>query len=316
MSSRSLRYLIPLPLLLMALLNGWFAFRTLAANVEAIRHYTRMHAMVYVMDDEAGRLDVKLMPPGADYSEAETVRLYPDTQVFLFSSSDLTVYVNPEDHAQARLGGFRMWLFPILFLLECIPLLIAAYFLATLEDSFGWKYCTPAPWLEEAGFLDLDRRPGSLSARFKRSSLRAALIWGAVGLGVGLLFASDVTFVKRVTYIDCGLAWFFAFALYAYHGSTYRLWADEEGMKAGSTLVWKAVPWRQIKRIENRLGSLFTPSDWLAQLNNLQTRVKYVRFADEYDETLLRMPENLAGPLQEILAFSRTKTSMHPAATD
>ncbi len=296
------RYAIPLPLFIMAAVNLWILLQMVAKNVAAIRRYAPVHGEIYQWDED-GEIVVKLLPSGADYSEAERVKMQAGSTFLIGSRDSVTVYVNPSDKAQARLGGFRMWMAagPLLGM-ESFVLLAIGYFLATLKRPFGWAYCTAPPW-----------RPNPLdpTARFSKSSLKACFFWGDsdLSLPLALSFYSELTLIKRVNLIDGGLLWFFAFMLNACYTVTYQLSANQEGMSATSLLAWKAVRWDQVKSIEDRtVRAMSKPSgDWYSQISNLRTQDRYTCFVDGHGETLLRIPEDLFGPVAAILQLARTE---------
>jgi hypothetical protein len=298
------RYAIPLPLFLMAAVNLWILLQMVAKNVAAIRRYAPVHGEIYQWDED-GEIVVKLLPSGADYSEAERVKMQAGSTFLIGSRDSVTVYVNPSDKAQAQLGGFRMWIVPFLLGMESFVLLAIGYFLATLKRPFGWGYCTAPPW-----------RPNPLdpTARFSRSSLKACFFWGGFGLviAVGAVFYSELTLIKRVNLIDGGLLWFFAFMLNACYTVTYQLSANQEGMSAASLLAWKAVRWDQVKSIEDRtVRAMSRPSgDWYSQISNLRTQDRYTCLVDGHGERLLRIPEDLFGPVAAILQLARTRTGL------
>jgi hypothetical protein len=174
------RYAIPLPLFIMGAVNLWILIGTVTKNVAAIRHYTPVHGEIYQWDED-GKIVVKLLPPGADYSEAEQVKMQAGSTFLIDGRDGVTVYVNPSDKTQAQLGGFRMWIVPFLLSMESGILLAAGYFLVTLKRPLGWAYCTAPPWRPN---------PVDPTARFSRSSLKACFFWGGLGLviAVGAVF--------------------------------------------------------------------------------------------------------------------------------
>jgi hypothetical protein len=298
------RYAIPLPLFIMGAVNLWILIGTVTKNVAAIRHYTPVHGEIYQWDED-GKIVVKLLPPGADYSEAEQVKMQAGSTFLIDGRDGVTVYVNPSDKTQAQLGGFRMWIVPFLLSMESGILLAAGYFLVTLKRPLGWAYCTAPPWRPN---------PVDPTARFSRSSLKACFFWGGLGLviAVGAVFYSELTLIMRVNLIDGGLLWFFAFMINACYTVTYRLSANQEGMSATSLLAWKAVRWDQVKSIQDRtVRAMSKPSgDWYSQISNLRTQDRYTCFVDGHGETLLRIPGDLFGPVAAILQLARARTGL------
>jgi hypothetical protein len=304
MKFRLVRYAIPFPLFVMAAVNLGLFIQLMVRNIAAIRHYAPVHGEIYQWDED-GKIVVKLLPPGADYSEAETVKMQAGSTFLIGGRDEVTVYVNPADKSQARLGGFRMWIVPFLLIVESGILLAVGYFLTTLKRPFGWAYCTAPPW-----------RPNlqDPTARFSKSRLKACVFWGGLGLVVaaGAVFYSELTLIKRVNLIDGGLLWFFAFVINACYTVTYQLSANQEGISATSLLGWKAVRWEQVKGIQDRAarGMSKPGGDWLSQVSNLRSHNRYTCFLDGHGETLLRIPGDLFGPIGAIMQVARARTGL------
>ena len=141
--------------------------------------------------------------------------------------------------------------------------------------------------------------------------LLVLLIQGNVGLGALLWFAG-------------GLAEFAATGAFALHTQSYRIWADDGGLRQSSILGWREIRWSEIRGIEARTREVLKGRDEFLgedeRSSHRQPATTYWHFVvllDEQGQVLDRLDSELVGQREVVQACAeRTGLSVVKLPTE